>query len=61
MLVWSGLETHPGLAKFTGFCADFGHTEAWLISPWEPYGNVSEFIDGRELEVPEKLSLVGLI
>ncbi|KIO21535.1 hypothetical protein M407DRAFT_28867 [Tulasnella calospora MUT 4182] len=58
MLVWSGLETHPGVAKFVGFCADFWHTEAWLISPWEPYGNVSEFIRGRELEVPEKLSLV---
>ncbi|KIO21539.1 hypothetical protein M407DRAFT_218120 [Tulasnella calospora MUT 4182] len=58
MLVWSGLEGHPGVAKFIGFCADFEHAEAWLISPWEPYGNVSEFIRGRKLEVPEKLSLV---
>ncbi|KIO18140.1 hypothetical protein M407DRAFT_84250, partial [Tulasnella calospora MUT 4182] len=57
VLVWSRLKGHPGVAKFLGFCADFGRREAWLISPWEPYGNVSEFIQGRELEVPEKLSL----
>lgn len=61
MLVWSGLETHPGIAKFLGFYANFENAEAWLISPWEPYGNVSKFIHERELEVPEKLSLVSLI
>ncbi|KIO18144.1 hypothetical protein M407DRAFT_84245, partial [Tulasnella calospora MUT 4182] len=57
VLVWSLAKGHPGVAKFLGFCADFDRKEAWLISPWEPYGNVSEFIAGRELEVPEKLSL----
>ncbi|KIO24722.1 hypothetical protein M407DRAFT_25872, partial [Tulasnella calospora MUT 4182] len=58
VLVWSRLKGHPGVSKFLGFCADFGRKEAWLISPWEPYGNVSEFIEGRgALEVPEKLSL----
>ncbi|KIO17496.1 hypothetical protein M407DRAFT_51418, partial [Tulasnella calospora MUT 4182] len=57
VLVWSRLKGHPGVAKFLGFCADFGRREAWLISPWEPFGNVSEFIQGRELELPEKLSL----
>lgn len=60
VLVWSRLKGHPGVAEFLGFCADFGRSEAWLISPWEPYGNVSEFVHRRELEVPEKLSLVSL-
>ncbi|KIO18786.1 hypothetical protein M407DRAFT_83568, partial [Tulasnella calospora MUT 4182] len=58
MLVWSSLEAHPGIAKFLGFYADFKRSEAWLISPWEPNGNVSEFIEANNLEVPEKLSLV---
>lgn len=60
MLVWSGLDAHPGIAKFIGFYADFKRTEAWLLSPWEPYGNISEFVRERKLEVPEKLSLVRL-
>ncbi|KIO23556.1 hypothetical protein M407DRAFT_27007 [Tulasnella calospora MUT 4182] len=32
--------------------------EAWLISPWEPHGNIGEFIGRHKLEVPEKLSLI---
>lgn len=58
MLVWSGLEDHSGIAKFLGFYADFERFEAWLLSPWEPHGNIMEFIGRRRLEVPEKLSLV---
>ncbi|KAG8988381.1 hypothetical protein FRB90_002773 [Tulasnella sp. 427] len=58
LLVWSGLEDHPGIAKFLGFHAKFENSEAWLLSPWEPFGNVMEFVHKRKLEVPEKLSLV---
>ncbi|KIO19423.1 hypothetical protein M407DRAFT_46765, partial [Tulasnella calospora MUT 4182] len=58
MLVWSSLEAHPGIAKFLGFYADFKCSEAWLLSPWEPNGNVREFIEANNLEVPERLSLV---
>ncbi|KAG9040569.1 hypothetical protein FS837_000450 [Tulasnella sp. UAMH 9824] len=58
MLVWSSLESHPGIAKFLGFYADFKRAEAWLLSPWESEGNVSEFLQANNLEVPEKLSLV---
>ncbi|KIO28156.1 hypothetical protein M407DRAFT_231106 [Tulasnella calospora MUT 4182] len=58
MLVWSSLEAHPGIAKFLGFYADFKRSEALLLSPWEPNGNVSEFVKAHKLEVPEKLSLV---
>ncbi|KIO27645.1 hypothetical protein M407DRAFT_23076 [Tulasnella calospora MUT 4182] len=58
VLVWSALDAHPGIAKFLGFYADFKRSEAWLLSPWEPNGNVSEFIKLHSLEVPEKLSLV---
>ncbi|KAG8948859.1 hypothetical protein FRC04_009197, partial [Tulasnella sp. 424] len=57
VLVWSNLGSHPGIAKFLGFHADFKRKEAWLISPWEPNGNISEFTQARKLEVPEKLSL----
>ncbi|KIO27633.1 hypothetical protein M407DRAFT_23066 [Tulasnella calospora MUT 4182] len=58
MLVWSQLKGHAGVAKFLGFYADFRGGEAWLLSPWEPNGSVSEFIRSHSLEVPEKLSLV---
>ncbi|KAG8923055.1 hypothetical protein FRC01_013277 [Tulasnella sp. 417] len=58
LLVWSSLKAHPGLAKFIGFYADFERSEAWLLSPWESNGNVTDFIRQRQLEVPEKLSLV---
>ncbi|KAG8981121.1 hypothetical protein FRC05_004021 [Tulasnella sp. 425] len=58
LLVWSGLGEHPGIAKFLGFYAKLESSEAWLLSPWEPYGNVMEFVHKRELEVPEKLSLM---
>lgn len=60
LLVWSGLKPHPGIARFIGFYADFERSEAWLLSPWEPHGNVTDFISGHQLEVPEKLSLVDL-
>ncbi|KAG8994478.1 hypothetical protein FRB90_000418 [Tulasnella sp. 427] len=58
MLIWSSLEAHPGIARFLGFYAKDDFSEAWLISPWEPNGNVREFIQKNQLEVPEKLSLV---
>ncbi|KAG8994723.1 hypothetical protein FRB90_000362 [Tulasnella sp. 427] len=58
MLIWSSLEAHPGIARFLGFYARDDFSEAWLISPWEPNGNVREFIQKNQLEVPEKLSLV---
>ncbi|KIO16556.1 hypothetical protein M407DRAFT_231570, partial [Tulasnella calospora MUT 4182] len=58
MLVWSSFEEHPGITKFLGFYADFKRSEAWLLSPWEPNGNVSEFIKAHNPEVPEKMSLI---
>ncbi|KIO27647.1 hypothetical protein M407DRAFT_50816, partial [Tulasnella calospora MUT 4182] len=58
MLVWSSFEAHPGIAKFLGFYADFENSKAWLLSPWEPNGNVSDFVKEHNLEVPEKLSLI---
>lgn len=61
MLVWSSLEAHRGMTRFLGFYANQELSEAWLLSPWEPYGNVSEFIRGHSLEVPEKLSLVSRV
>lgn len=58
LLVWSGLKAHPGIARSIGFYADFERSEAWLLSPWEPHGNITDFVSGHQLEVPEKLSLV---
>lgn len=58
MLVWATLPDHRGISKFLGFYADFTSSEAWLLSPWEPNGDVSQFIKARDLSVSEKLSLV---
>lgn len=60
LLIWSSLKDHPGIAKFIGYYADFKRLEAWLLAPWEPHGNITDFISRRRLEVPEKLSLVGI-
>ncbi|KIO22518.1 hypothetical protein M407DRAFT_245156 [Tulasnella calospora MUT 4182] len=58
VLVWSQLKAHPGIAEFLGFYANFKRGEAWLLSPWEPSGNISEFVRTHDLEVPGKLSVV---
>lgn len=58
MLAWSSWEAQPGIAKFLGFYADFNRSEVSFISPWEPNGNIDEFIHTHDLEIPEKLSLV---
>ncbi|KAG9040568.1 hypothetical protein FS837_000449 [Tulasnella sp. UAMH 9824] len=61
MLVWATLPDHPGIAKFLGFYADFNGSEAWLLSPWEPNGNVSQFIKAHNLSAPEKVSLGNVL
>ncbi|KIO17491.1 hypothetical protein M407DRAFT_51839, partial [Tulasnella calospora MUT 4182] len=61
VLVWSRIQGHPGIAKFIGFCADFRRKETWLISPWEPYGNVSEFLKGRELEAHDTIDALAFL
>ncbi|KAG8989277.1 hypothetical protein FRB90_002330 [Tulasnella sp. 427] len=58
MLVWSSLDAHPGITRFLGFYATDDFSEAWLVSSWQPNGNVREFIQKNQLEVPEKLSLI---
>ncbi|KIO29801.1 hypothetical protein M407DRAFT_226329 [Tulasnella calospora MUT 4182] len=61
MLVWSSLEAHPGIAKFLGFYADFKRSEAWLLSPWEQNGNVSEFIKAHNLEVYDTINALNYL
>lgn len=61
LLVWSSLEEHKGIAKFIGSYADFERAEAWLLSSWEPHGNIMDFVKRHQLEVRENLSLVSLL
>lgn len=42
-----------------GFYANWDRHEAWLLSPWEENGNISEFLSKHKLEIPEKFSLVS--
>ncbi|KAG8950167.1 hypothetical protein FRC04_008022 [Tulasnella sp. 424] len=49
---------HPNATKLLGFHDDFANAEAWLVVPWEANGNIMDFLEKREFEVPERLSLL---
>lgn len=57
--VWSRI-SHPFVLGFLGFHLEMEKSspEAWLISPWEPLGNVAQYLAGREVSW---LNLLGLV
>ncbi|KAG8955885.1 hypothetical protein FRC04_006332 [Tulasnella sp. 424] len=57
LTIWSKLK-HPCVTEFYGFWADFTTGQAWLVSPWAPYGSVRDFVASRDLAIPERISLV---
>lgn len=51
--------SHKHLVQFVGFVEDLENGTAWIISSWEPNGNVSEFLARGYLEIPERVSLIN--
>ncbi|KAG8915260.1 hypothetical protein FRC01_003723, partial [Tulasnella sp. 417] len=49
--------SHPNIIKFLGFVEDTKKSDAWIVLPWEANGNVREFLQSGEWDLPERLSL----
>ncbi|KIO25825.1 hypothetical protein M407DRAFT_51872, partial [Tulasnella calospora MUT 4182] len=41
--------SHPNIVKLEGFVEDLSAQKAWLIFPWEEYGNLRDFLASGEL------------
>ncbi|KIO26888.1 hypothetical protein M407DRAFT_23832 [Tulasnella calospora MUT 4182] len=51
--------SHPNIIEFIGFVEEIENGDMWLVLPWEPNGNVREFLQSGEWSIPERISLVG--
>lgn len=47
LVVWSNLN-HPNILPFEGFCLSESLETAWLISPYEPGGNLATYVQETE-------------
>ncbi|KIO22134.1 hypothetical protein M407DRAFT_28342 [Tulasnella calospora MUT 4182] len=50
--------SHKNIVRLIGFVEDFEKGTAWIFLPWEPNGNVSEFLAKGDWEILERLSLI---
>ncbi|KIO18718.1 hypothetical protein M407DRAFT_31626 [Tulasnella calospora MUT 4182] len=50
--------SHPNVVKIFGFVEDMDKGVAWILSPWQPNGNVREFLQSGEWDIPERISLI---
>ena len=53
--------SHPNIIKLVGFVEDMQKGDAWMILPWEGNGNVREFLQSGEWDIPERIFLVSVI
>ncbi|KAG9039664.1 hypothetical protein FS837_000949 [Tulasnella sp. UAMH 9824] len=54
--IWVRLR-HEGILQLIGFHIDHLYNEAWLISPWQPNGNLLAYISKHELQFVDRLRL----
>ncbi|KAG8984224.1 hypothetical protein FRB90_005474, partial [Tulasnella sp. 427] len=50
--------SHEHIISMIGFVEDFEQDKAWIVMPWEPNGNVREFLASGKWEIPERISLI---
>ncbi|KAG8901147.1 hypothetical protein FRC00_008800 [Tulasnella sp. 408] len=50
--------SHPNIIHLIGFVEDIEKGSAWIIVPWEANGNVREFLQSGEYDIPERVSLI---
>ncbi|KAG8971442.1 hypothetical protein FRB90_010495, partial [Tulasnella sp. 427] len=55
--IMAGLN-HERIVKLTAFVEDIRDGEAWIIMPWEPNGNLADFLASGGWEIPERISLI---
>ncbi|KIO21789.1 hypothetical protein M407DRAFT_28663 [Tulasnella calospora MUT 4182] len=49
--------SHGNIIRLIGFVEDLGKETAWIVLPWEPNGNVGEFLATGHWEIPERIAL----
>ncbi|KIO23999.1 hypothetical protein M407DRAFT_26610 [Tulasnella calospora MUT 4182] len=49
--------SHENIIRSIGFVEDLGKETAWIVLPWEPNGNVGEFLATGHWEIPERIAL----
>ncbi|KAG9029733.1 hypothetical protein FS837_003482, partial [Tulasnella sp. UAMH 9824] len=49
---------HPNIIEFLGFVEDITEGDARIIIPWEENGNVRDFLQSGEWDIPERISLI---
>ncbi|KIO23781.1 hypothetical protein M407DRAFT_77738, partial [Tulasnella calospora MUT 4182] len=50
--------SHPNIIQLVGFVEDVAMGDARIILPWEGNGNVREFLQSGEWDLPERISLI---
>ncbi|KIO25949.1 hypothetical protein M407DRAFT_38610, partial [Tulasnella calospora MUT 4182] len=50
--------SHPNIVKLIGFVEDMQKGDAWIVLPWEANGNVKEFLQSGQWDIPERISLI---
>ncbi|KAG8930655.1 hypothetical protein FRC00_001036 [Tulasnella sp. 408] len=50
--------SHPNVIKLIGFVEDMQQGDAWIVVPLEENGNVQEFLQRGEWDIPERISLI---
>ncbi|KAG8935226.1 hypothetical protein FRC01_005482 [Tulasnella sp. 417] len=50
--------SHPNIVSLVGFVEAESSGIAWLVSDWEPNGNLHEFITSANWTIPERISLI---
>lgn len=53
--------SHTNVIRLVGFVEDMQKGDAWIVLPWEGNGNVREFLQSDEWDIPERISLVSII
>ncbi|KIO23778.1 hypothetical protein M407DRAFT_26777 [Tulasnella calospora MUT 4182] len=51
--------SHPNIIQLIDFVEDIKNGDAWMVLPWEANGNVREFLQSGEWDIPERISLMG--
>ena len=57
--VWAGL-LHPNILELVGFYLSDTLETAWLLSPYEPEGNLANFLEKKRPSQGRKVELVSL-
>ncbi|KAG8914610.1 hypothetical protein FRC00_012098 [Tulasnella sp. 408] len=53
--------SHENIVFFIGFVEDISEGVAWMIFPWEANGNIREFLQSGDWEIPERISLANIL